>query len=83
VSTISRAPSAAQATAGQFWTAVIWTKFKAWWAARRMRQLELAAMQQLNLMSDHDLKDIGLARSEIPFAVTHDAARDRTFGRYL
>jgi uncharacterized protein YjiS (DUF1127 family) len=84
VSTFLRAPAEAQATAaGPSWTAVIWIKFKAWWTARRMRRIELGAVQQLQLMSDHDLKDIGMRRSEIPYAVTHDAARDRMFGRYL
>ena len=38
-------------------------------------------MQQLERMSDHDLRDIGLARSEIDHAVTHGAACDRGLGR--
>jgi uncharacterized protein YjiS (DUF1127 family) len=83
VSTISRAPAVAQVTAGSSWTALIWIKFKAWWTAHRMRQTELAAMQQLQLLSDRDLMDIGLGRSEIPYAVSHDVARERTFGRYF
>jgi uncharacterized protein YjiS (DUF1127 family) len=40
-------------------------------------RIEQAAMQQLERMSDHDLRDIGIARSEIIHAVTHGAARGR------
>jgi len=75
MSTISRAPSAAQPP----WTAR--AKFNLWKAAYRTRRIEQAAIQQLERMSDHDLRDIGVTRSEITSAVTHDAARDRTFRR--
>jgi uncharacterized protein YjiS (DUF1127 family) len=78
VSTISRAPFAAQPS----WTALLRTKFNLWKAAYRTWRIEQAAIQQLEQMSDHDLRDIGVARSEIPSAVAHDAARDRAFRRY-
>ena len=77
MSTISRAPYAAQPS----WTALLRAKFNLWKAAYRTRRIERAAIQQLEQMSDHDLRDIGVARSEIIHAVTHDSARDRAFGR--
>ena len=77
MSTISRAPSAAQPS----WTAILRAKFNLWKACYRTRRIEQAAIQQLEQMSDHDLRDIGVARSEITSAVAHDAARDRAFRR--
>jgi uncharacterized protein YjiS (DUF1127 family) len=53
------------------------TKFRAWMAAYITWRIEQAAMQQLERMSDHDLRDIGIARSEIIHAVAHGAARGR------
>jgi uncharacterized protein YjiS (DUF1127 family) len=50
-------------------------------AAYMTRRVEQAAMQQLERMSDHDLRDIGLTRSEITHAVTHGAACDRGLRR--
>jgi len=38
-------------------------------------------MHQLERMSDRDLRDIGLTRSEITQAVTRHTAYDRAFGR--
>ncbi len=49
-----------------------------WWVAR----MERLAMRQLQGMSDRELKDIGVVRSEIEFAVR--AVRERArFLRYL
>jgi uncharacterized protein YjiS (DUF1127 family) len=78
MSAISRAPSAAQPS----WTALLRNRFALWKAAFRTWRIEQAAIQQLEQMSDHDLRDMGVTRSEITSAVTHDAARDRTFRRY-
>jgi uncharacterized protein YjiS (DUF1127 family) len=33
-------------------------------------------------MSERELKDIGLTRSDLPRVVRGEAARDRTLGRY-
>ena len=77
MSTISRAPSAAQPS----WTAILRAKFNLWKAAYRIWRIEQAAIQQLEQMTDHDLRDIGVTRSEIISAVTHDTARDRAFRR--
>ncbi len=54
-----------------------------WWVARMerclQRRLERLAMRQLLAMSDRELRDIGVARSEIDFVAR--AGRER--GRYL
>jgi uncharacterized protein YjiS (DUF1127 family) len=76
VSTISRAPAAAQTVPAPSSPALLQAKFKAWKAAYITWRIEQAAMQQLERMSDHDLRDIGIARSEITHAVMHGATRD-------
>jgi uncharacterized protein YjiS (DUF1127 family) len=76
VSTISTAPAAAQTAATPSWTALLQAKFRVWKAAYITWRIEQAAMQQLERMSDHDLRDIGIARSEIAHAVMHGAPRD-------
>jgi uncharacterized protein YjiS (DUF1127 family) len=81
VSTISRAPSAAQTAPAPSWTALLRARFNLWKAAYCTWRIEQSAIQQLEGMSDHDLRDIGLTRAEIPHAVTHDTARDRAFRR--
>jgi hypothetical protein len=45
-------------------------------------RLEPAANIALNAMSDRELKDIGLTRSEIARAVRGEATHDSAFGRY-
>jgi uncharacterized protein YjiS (DUF1127 family) len=42
---------------------------KAWWVAYLTRRLERASIIQLHAMSDRELKDIGLTRSQIERAV--------------
>jgi uncharacterized protein YjiS (DUF1127 family) len=79
VSTISRAPAAAQTAATLSWTVLLRAKFTLWWTAYSTWRIEQAAMQQLERMSDRDLRDMGLTRSDITHAVTHGAARDRAF----
>lgn len=41
-----------------------------------------AALAHLQAMSDRELKDIGLSRSQIEFAVMGERARDRVYSRY-
>jgi uncharacterized protein YjiS (DUF1127 family) len=77
MSMTSRAPAAAQPS----WTALLRARFNLWKAAYCTWRIEQLAIQQLERMSDHDLRDIGVARSEITSAVTHDGARDRAFRR--
>ena len=42
---------------------------KSCWAAYLVRRIERAAVVQLHAMSDRELRDIGLARSQIELAV--------------
>jgi uncharacterized protein YjiS (DUF1127 family) len=53
-----------------------------WWAAYVTWRLERAAINQLSSLSDRQLKDIGLDRSEIMGAVKGRVARERGFGSY-
>lgn len=52
---------------------------KAWWAAYRRRRAERLTIHRLAQMSDRELKDIGIVRSQIDFAVTHGTERYRRF----
>ena len=54
---------------------------KRWWTAYLTWRIEQAAIAQLGLMSDRELKDIGLARSQIMGAVRGEPG-DRPFSRY-
>jgi uncharacterized protein YjiS (DUF1127 family) len=47
------------------------------------RRLEKLAIRQLKAMSDRQLKDIGIVRSQIEFAVRGGLERDRTFPRWF
>jgi len=58
------------------------TPFKRWWASLRRWRMDRAAASQLWSMSDRELRDIGLSRSQIMGAVAGDVARDRAFSRY-
>jgi uncharacterized protein YjiS (DUF1127 family) len=55
---------------------------KRWWVVYMTWRIEQAAIAQLWSMSDRELKDIGLTRSEITGAVRGEATRDRAFSRY-
>jgi len=50
-----------------------------WWTAYMTRRLELAAMAQLESMSDRELKDMGLTRTEIMQAVRGEIVRGRAY----
>jgi uncharacterized protein YjiS (DUF1127 family) len=54
---------------------------KRWWGSYVRRRVEREAASRLWSMSDRELKDIGLSRSQIMGAV-NEAARDRIFSRY-
>jgi uncharacterized protein YjiS (DUF1127 family) len=47
--------------------------FERWWVAYLTSRLERAAIAELSMLSDRELKDIGLHRSQIPAAVRGDA----------
>ena len=48
-----------------------------WWAAYTSWRLERLAMSRLGAMSDRQLRDIGIVRSEIEFAVRCGTRRSR------
>ena len=53
-----------------------------WWAAYIDWRLRRLAIAQLRGMSDRELKDIGLFRSQLESAVRGDVVRDRMHRRY-
>jgi uncharacterized protein YjiS (DUF1127 family) len=55
---------------------------KWWWRSYLERRTEWAPASQLWTLSDRELKDIGLTRSQIMGAATSEVARDRAFSRY-
>ena len=83
MSTISNAPAAAQGRAGHPWTGRPAAALKRWWAAFMTWRLERAAIIQLSSLSDRQLRDIGLDRSEIMGAVrNYRVMRRHTPSRY-
>jgi uncharacterized protein YjiS (DUF1127 family) len=75
--TVCSAPAMPHSMAGQSWGRERVASLKGWWAAYQSRRAEQAAIAQLWSMSDRELRDIGLTRSEIADAVKGEAARDR------
>ncbi len=53
-----------------------------WWAAYIDWRLRRLAIAQLRDMSDRELKDIGLFRTQLEAAVRGDVMRERTLRRY-
>jgi uncharacterized protein YjiS (DUF1127 family) len=69
------------AIAGQSWTQRLPITLKRWWAAYKTTRTDRAAITQLSAMSDLQLKDFGLTRSEISSAVKGDTSRERAPNR--
>lgn len=69
MSTTFSTPAPAQGISGQSRVGGLVAVLKRWWVAHLTRRIEKVAIAHLCSMSDRELKDIGLARSEIPFAV--------------
>jgi uncharacterized protein YjiS (DUF1127 family) len=80
--TISSAPAAPHAIAGQSWARELLAVLKYWWVAYMTWRIQQAAIAELWSMSERELKDIGLTRSEIIGAVRGEAAPERAFSRY-
>ena len=53
-----------------------------WWGAVATWRRQQASIDHLNLMSERELKDIGLSRGDIEFAVRGDHPRNRVFRYY-
>jgi uncharacterized protein YjiS (DUF1127 family) len=69
MSTVSTAPASAEAFAGNSWTTRPAAALKRWWIAYVSWRLEQTAIAQLEALSDRELGDIGLTRSEIECSV--------------
>jgi uncharacterized protein YjiS (DUF1127 family) len=77
MSTIPNAPTAAQGAARYSWASGLAATLKRRRAAYITWRIEQAAITQLWSMSDLELKDIGLTRSNITGAVRGESTRDR------
>ena len=80
MSTISARPASSEAFASNSWTfrpAVL----KRWWVVYLNWRLRQTAIAELAVLSDRELKDIGLKRGEIENAVTNTLKRERAFNR--
>jgi uncharacterized protein YjiS (DUF1127 family) len=82
LSTICSASAEPQSIAGQSWAGGLVAILERWFAACLTWRMERAAIAQLWSMSDRELKDIGLIRSEINGAVKGETVRDRAINRY-
>jgi uncharacterized protein YjiS (DUF1127 family) len=79
---IPRTRSASSSRSGETCVEGMVHAFRRWLTAFRTWKTERVAMAQLQLMSDRELKDIGLVRSEINFAVKDGIARHSVYRRY-
>lgn len=82
MSTIVNAPALQQSSVAprpQSWLVAM---LKAWWIAYLEWRMHQLAANQLRSMSDRELKDIGLTRTQIDAALRGDVARDRSLSRY-
>ena len=87
MSTMSSAPTAPQEIAGQSWVND-WARnlgatLNRWCVAYLTWRIERAAITQLGSMSDDQLRDIGISRSEILSAVRGEAEYNRARGALL
>ena len=64
----------------QSWLSELCARFKRWWSSYLTWRLERAAIRQVSSLSDRQLKDIGLDRSEIMRAVREQ--KRRAFSRH-
>ena len=66
---------------GSGFFAAVGRAMRRWWQRRFDRRSQRAAIVQLRGMSDRELRDIGISRSQIEFAVTGDFKRERVPSR--
>ncbi|NJO35100.1 MAG: DUF1127 domain-containing protein [Rhodospirillales bacterium] len=81
MSTFSNSLTSREALAGTTFRR-IGTILKTWWFAYINWRLEQLAISRLRSMSDRELKDIGVSRAQIEFAVKGGAYRHPMFTRY-
>jgi uncharacterized protein YjiS (DUF1127 family) len=70
MSTTFSTPAGPQRMAGLSWASKLVTTIERWLVAYMTCRLGKTAVAQLSAMSDRELKDIGLTRSEIASAVS-------------
>ena len=75
------APAMPQGVVGHSTTSGLLATAKRWWLAYIAWRIERAAVHRLWSMTDHELKDIGLIRSQILTAVRGEIARSHVSGR--
>jgi uncharacterized protein YjiS (DUF1127 family) len=80
MSTISSISTQGETAAGSLAHLVASTA-RRWWVAYLGWRIEQLAIVRLRSMSERQLKDIGIARSEIAVAVRHGLERDRILTR--
>jgi uncharacterized protein YjiS (DUF1127 family) len=73
MSALSMTPCQRQRASTRFSSYGLFATLERWWVAYLTWQLERAASAHLSRLSDRELKDIGLHRSQIPAAVRGDA----------
>ena len=81
MSTMSSATTATQDLSRQSWTGDLLATLKRWCVAYITWRIERAAIAHLCVMSDRQLKDIGVSRCEITRVVTGGTAVHRAFRR--
>jgi uncharacterized protein YjiS (DUF1127 family) len=82
VKTTSSASPTRRAVALQRWASELIGYLKRWQSVFRTWRRQRAAINELSSLSDRQLKDIGLHRSEIMRAVRDRVPPKRTFSRY-
>ena len=82
MSTIFCTSATPQGMAGQSHSSGLVAVLRRWWVAYLARRIEQAAIAQLGLMSDRELKDIGLTRSQIGYAVRGEPGEGAFSGYY-
>jgi uncharacterized protein YjiS (DUF1127 family) len=82
LTTIYDAPPAPEAIVRQSWVGELVVSLGRWWSVFQAWRFERAAINQLSSLSDRQLKDIGLDRSEIMGAVRNQVTRGHTPSRY-
>ena len=81
MSIISTQPASSQAFAGNSWTFRLAAVLKHWCVAYLNWRLRQTAIAELAVLSDRELKDIGLKRGEIENAVTNASKCEHAFNR--
>jgi uncharacterized protein YjiS (DUF1127 family) len=79
---ISSAPPAPQTMARQSWISELVALLERWRSTFQAWRIERAAIYQLSSLSDRQLKDIGLDRSQIMGAVRNRTTCGHPFSRY-